>query len=131
VPEVRLHTTGTEVGDHRYRDGVVDARGIALALPEAVEQDHHGFPSFRVRGRIFATLPDDDTLRVLLDPDAVEEAVAATPDQCSVLRWGAKVSGVAVHLPAADPDVVADLLADAWRRRAPATLRRAFDAGQR
>jgi hypothetical protein len=48
-----------------------EARHLALALPEAVEQDHHGFPSFRVRGRIFATLPDDTTLRVLVDEDAV------------------------------------------------------------
>ena len=83
-----------------------------------------------MRGRIFATLPDDATLRVLLDDDAVEEAVAAAPEQCAVLRWGAKISGVAVHLPAADPDTVADLLADAWRRRAPARLRRAFDEGE-
>lgn len=109
---------------------VGQARGLALAFPEAVEQDHHGFPSFRVRGRIFATLPDDATLRVMLDPDAVDEAVAAAPRQCSVLRWGAKVSGVVVDLAAADPDTVADLLADAWRRRAPATLRRNFDAGR-
>lgn len=87
-------------------------------------------PSFRVRGRIFATLPDDGTLRIMLDPDAVEEAVAAAPGQCSVLLWGAKVSGVAVHLAAADPDTVSDLLADAWRRRAPGKLRSAYDAGQ-
>jgi len=107
-----------------------EAREIALALPEAIEQDHHGFPSFRVRGRIFATLPDDATLRVLLDDEAVEEAVAAAPEQCTVLRWGAKISGVAVRLPAADPETVADLLADAWRRRAPARLRRAFDEGE-
>jgi hypothetical protein len=106
------------------------AREIALALPEAIEQDHHGFPSFRVRGRIFATLPDEATLRVLLDDDAVEEAVAAAPEQCTVLRWGAKISGVAVHLPAADPDTVADLLAVAWRRRAPGRLRSAFDEGR-
>jgi hypothetical protein len=106
---------------------VEQARGLALALPESVEQDHHGFPSFRVRGRIFATLPDDATLRVMLDADAVEEAVAAAPEQCAVLRWGAKVSGVAVHLQAADPDTVAELLADAWRRCAPVRLRRAFD----
>jgi hypothetical protein len=31
------------------------ARELALALPEAVEQDHHGRPSFRVAGKIFAT----------------------------------------------------------------------------
>lgn len=103
---------------------------MALALPEAVEQDHHGMPSFRVRGRIFATLPDEHTLRVMLEPDAVEEAVAVAPGQCSVVLWGAKVSGVAVDLPAADLDMLSDLLADAWRRRAPVSLRRAFDAGQ-
>jgi hypothetical protein len=106
------------------------AREMALALPEAVEQDHHGMPSFRVRGRIFATVPDEVTVRVMLDPEAADEAVAAAPGQCSLLLWGTKVSGVAVHLPAADPDTVSDLLADAWRRRAPSPLRRAFDAGQ-
>jgi hypothetical protein len=106
------------------------ARALAMGLPEAVEQDHHGMPSFRVRGRIFATLPDDDTLRVMLDPDAVEEAVAAAPGQCAVLMWGTKVSGVAVHLAVAEPETVSDLLADAWRSRAPAALRWAFDAGQ-
>jgi hypothetical protein len=31
------------------------ARHLALGLPEAVEQDHHGRPSFRVGGKIFAT----------------------------------------------------------------------------
>jgi hypothetical protein len=104
-----------------------EARRIALALPEAVERDHHGFPSYRVRDRIFATRPDADTLRVMLDEDAAEEAVAAAPAWCVILRWGARVSGVAVHLPAADADAVADLVADAWRRRAPARLRRTFD----
>ena len=34
------------------------ARQLALALPEATEQDHHGMASFRVRGKIFATVPD-------------------------------------------------------------------------
>ena len=40
-----------------------EARRLALALPESAEQDHHGFPSFRIRGRIFATLPDDTHVR--------------------------------------------------------------------
>jgi hypothetical protein len=33
-----------------------EARAMALALPGATEQDHHGRPSFRVQGKIFATL---------------------------------------------------------------------------
>ena len=32
------------------------ARSLALGLPETIEQDHHGRPSFRVAGKIFATL---------------------------------------------------------------------------
>jgi hypothetical protein len=42
-------------------------RRLALALPEAVEADHHGRPSFRVAGRIFATLWDVDHMNVMLD----------------------------------------------------------------
>ena len=40
---------------------------LALALPDAVEQDHHGRPSFRVGGKIFATLWDDEHVNVMLD----------------------------------------------------------------
>lgn len=105
-----------------------EARRLALALPDAVEQDHHGFPSFRVRGKIFATLPDPEHLRVFIDPDGVDEAVAESPAACAPLWWGARLSGLVVHLPAADVAIVAELLTDAWRRRAPATLVREFDA---
>ena len=48
---------------------VDDARRLALALPEATEQDHHGRPSFRVAGRIFSTLWDEAHLNVMLDED--------------------------------------------------------------
>jgi len=37
-----------------------EVRQLALALPEVVEQDHHGRPSFRVAGRILATLWDHE-----------------------------------------------------------------------
>ncbi len=33
-----------------------DFRGLALALPEAIEAAHMGHPDFRVGGKIFATL---------------------------------------------------------------------------
>ncbi len=108
--------------------GSEEARRLALALPEAAEQDHHGFPSFRVRGRIFATLPDPEHLRVFIDPEAVDEAVAESPAACAPLWWGTRLSGLAVDLPAADVATVAELLTDAWRRKAPATLVREFDA---
>jgi hypothetical protein len=35
------------------------ARQIALKLPEEVEKSHFGKPDYRVRNRIFMSLPDD------------------------------------------------------------------------
>ena len=54
---------------------VTDARRLALALPEAVEQDHHGRPSFRVGGKIFATIWDDEHVNVMLDEAEILAAV--------------------------------------------------------
>jgi hypothetical protein len=103
-------------------------RRLALALPEVVEQDHHGMASFRVRGTILATVPDDGHVRVMLPEEAIRAAVAEAPDSCSPFFWGARLSCVVVDLSVADPDHVHDLLADAWRVRAPASLRAAYDA---
>ncbi len=36
-----------------------DIRRLALALPGAEEMDHHGAPSFRIKGKIFCTVRDD------------------------------------------------------------------------
>ncbi len=91
-----------------------DARDLALALPQAQERDHHGFPSFRTR-RIFATLPQPSVLRVMLDEGGIREAVAEWP-WCSEVWWGATLSAVAVDLEAAHREVVAELLADAHAR---------------
>lgn len=53
-----------------------DARRLALALGEVVERDHHGRPSFRVAGRIFATLWDGQTMNVMLDEPGIHSADA-------------------------------------------------------
>ena len=98
------------------------ARALALALPEAVEQDHHGFPSFRVAGKIFATLPDDAHMNVMLDPDGIRTAAQAEPSACAERWWGKRLAAVQVSLAAARAELLADLLADAWERRAPRRL---------
>jgi hypothetical protein len=92
-----------------------DVRRAALALPGAVERDHHGFPSFRAR-RIFATLPDGEHLRVMLCEEDIRAAVAEWPAWCEELWWGKRLSAVQVRLADCDPDVVTELLQDAWRR---------------
>lgn len=50
---------------------------FALRLPEVAEQAHHGILSLRVGGRIFATVPDDTHLRVMVDESAIRAFVAA------------------------------------------------------
>jgi hypothetical protein len=101
-----------------------DARRLALAMPEAIEQDHHGRPSFRVSGRIFATLWDEDHMNVMVDEPGILTAVQAHPDVCAEVMWGKRLAAVRVTLSAADPALLTDLLADAWERKAPARLAR-------
>src|ERR687895_325612 len=52
------------------------ARELALSLPEAVEQDHHGRPSFRVGGKIFATQWGAEHLNVMLDEGGIRTSIS-------------------------------------------------------
>ena len=98
------------------------ARALALALPEAIEQDHHGRPSFRVGGRIFATLWNEDRLNVMLDEDGIRTAVEGAPDICAPVWWGKRLAAVAVTLSAVDEQLLDELLTDAWEGKAPRRL---------
>jgi hypothetical protein len=96
-----------------------DVRRLALALPESVEQDHHGFPSYRVGGKIFATQPDPDHLHVMVDESAIREAVAEDPVACAEQWWGKRLACLRVTLDLAEVDQIGELLTDAWERKAP------------
>jgi hypothetical protein len=98
-----------------------DARRLALALPEATEQDHHGRPSFRVNNKIFATLWDARQMNVMLDEPGILTAVQDHP-WCAERWWGKRLAAVAVDLERADVSALADLLADAWGGKAPKRL---------
>jgi hypothetical protein len=97
------------------------ARALALALPEVTEADHHGRPSFRLGTAVLATLWAPGILNVMVGES---EARAAEGGAVALLWWGKRLSGVRVELAAADEATVADLLQEAWTRRAPARLRR-------
>jgi hypothetical protein len=94
-----------------------EARLLALSLPEAVEADHHGRPSFRVGGKIFATLWDEARMNVMLDEDGILTAVESAPDVCEKVWWGKRVRAVGVNLLRADPDLLDELLRDAWEQK--------------
>ena len=99
-----------------------EARELALSLPEAVEQDHHGRPSFRVADKIFATQWDEDHINVMLDEGGILMAVQTYPDACSEVRWGSRLAAVRVDLRRAAPEILANLLTEAWELRAPKRL---------
>jgi hypothetical protein len=103
---------------------LAQARKMALSLPETTEEPHHDLSSWRVKGKIFATVPDDDHLRVMLAEEESRAAVAEHPDFCAEIYWGARLAGVVVDLATASPDVVSEFLEDAWRRKAPLKLAR-------
>jgi hypothetical protein len=96
-----------------------EARALALALPGSSEQDHHGRPSFRVEGKIFATLWTAKALNVMLLDDLILAAVATSPDVCSPRYWGKRLAAVRVDLDVADASLVGDLLQAAWSQRVP------------
>ncbi|MHB8530799.1 MAG: MmcQ/YjbR family DNA-binding protein [Caulobacteraceae bacterium] len=102
-----------------------DVRRAALALPQVIEQDHHGIPSFRVAGRIFCTLHlDHPRIMVKLDPEDQANLAAGHPDLIRPVPgyWGRKGSTF-VDYQSADADLIGMLLDLAWRRVAPQRLR--------
>jgi hypothetical protein len=99
-----------------------EARSLALALPQAVEQDHHGRPSFRVGGKIFATLWSDERMNVMLDEGGVLTAIHRAPDACEEVRWGKRLAAVGVTLARVDRELLEELLTDAWEHKAPRRL---------
>ncbi|HVM99234.1 MAG TPA: MmcQ/YjbR family DNA-binding protein [Caulobacteraceae bacterium] len=107
--------------------GVDDIRGLALALPEAVEADHHGIPSFRVAGKIFCTIHlDRPRMMVKLDPEDQRNLAEAHPGVVEPVPgyWGRKGSTFVAY-QRADAALIATLLRMAWTNVAPARLRRA------
>jgi hypothetical protein len=93
---------------------IEQARALALSFPDTVEQDHHGRPSFRAAGKIFATLWDSEHMNVMLDESGIHTAVQARPHVCAEVWWGKRLRAVRVALDRANPALLSDLLADAW-----------------
>jgi len=111
--------------------GLDAARNFALSLPGASEEPHFEMTSFRVKGKIFATVPPDETrLHVFVDEGEIGACVAEDPRAFEPLVWGSRVRGLRIVLAAAPVDRVAELLAEAWRRKAPRLLIAEFDASE-
>lgn len=98
-------------------------RKHALSLPEVTEQPHFDYASFRVRGKIFVTVPPDERhVHVFVAESRRELALALHGEFVEKLFWGGKPVGLRVSLAKADAAAVRDLVRQAWENKAPKRL---------
>lgn len=105
-------------------------RRYALQLPGTTEAPHHKYSSFRVGGKIYATVPPDgEHLHVFVDEAEREYALAIAPDAFQKLLWGEAAVGLRIELGLAKTAAVERLLHCAWSRKAAKRLLAAHPAG--
>ena len=98
-------------------------RKQALSLPEVTEEPHFHFAAFRVCGKIFITVPPEEThIHLFIGEEDRERALALYPEFSEKLMWGARASGLRIALAAARPVVVSALVRKAWQHKAPKRL---------
>ena len=94
-----------------------------MSLPSVTEEPHFKYTSFRVRGKIFATVPpEEEHLCVFVEEEQRQVALALEPEAVEKLLWGKRVVGLRVCLAKAKPSLVNNLLSQAWSRKAPKSL---------
>ncbi|WP_208778165.1 MmcQ/YjbR family DNA-binding protein [Streptomyces griseorubiginosus] len=105
-----------------------DVRRIALALPDTAEKVAWSMPTFRVAGKMFATLPEDETsIAVRCPKEERDELVLAEPEKFWIADHEAQFAWVRVRLAALeDEGELRDILADSWRQAAPTRLLEAY-----
>ncbi|MBR7671565.1 MmcQ/YjbR family DNA-binding protein [Streptomyces daliensis] len=104
--------------------GPDDVRRIALSLPETTEVLAWGMPTFRVAGKMFVTMPDDESSFAVRCPVLERgELIAAEPEKFWVPPHEASSSWVRARLAALeDGDELRDIIQDSWRQAAPGHL---------
>lgn len=103
---------------------IAEVRAAALGLPEVTEQPHHEMASFRVDGKIIATVPDNEHLRIMLDEHKIRAVTSENPQSFHEFYWGKRLACLVVDLADMTMPQIRELLTEAWLRKAPPTLAR-------
>ena len=104
---------------------LAEVRRYAMSLADVTEAPHHQFSSFRVRGKIFVTVPPaGEHVHVFSSEAAREQALAMFAPCAEKLLWGGKVVGLRVTLAVAPPAAVKAMVLAAWQHKAVAAVRR-------
>jgi predicted DNA-binding protein (MmcQ/YjbR family) len=111
-----------------------DVRRICLSLPETEEVETWGHPTFRVRGKMFAGMGNDDepepSVSFKAEPDEREVLLAIGAPwfvPAYVGRHGWLGARLVDDLAAAELD---ELLVTSWRLIAPKRLVKAYDEAE-
>lgn len=103
---------------------IAEVRQVAFGLPEMTEEPHHEMASFRVRGKIIATVPDSEHLRLMLDEHEIRAAASENPQSCHEFYWGKRLACLVVDLTDVTLPQIRELLTEAWLCKAPPALAR-------
>ena len=103
-------------------------RKLALALPEASEQETWGQPTFRVRKRIFVMFSDEEREAwVKSTHDEQRALVQMDPDTFFVPPYVGPSGWVGVRFRTVDREEMRELVTEAWRMTAPKRVVASFD----
>ena len=123
-------TRGSGVPPHDPLDRL---REICLALPEAIEKEAWGDPTFRVRDKIFAQYKVGDgrmSVWCKAPPGAQDVLVGSDHERFFVPPYVGHIGWVGVRLDVEiDWDDVADLVEESYRMTAPKRLLALLDQG--
>ncbi len=108
-----------------------ELRAFALSMPEAEERETWGDLTFRVRNKIFVvTSGDPPAASVKASPVDQQALIDMDPSTFLMSSYVGRFGWVTVQLASVEPDIMRELVVDAWRRTAPKRLAAVFDAAQ-
>jgi hypothetical protein len=103
-------------------------RRIAARLPGADESTSYGTPAFKVRGKLFVRLhQDEDALVVRIDENTRAMRIRADPETYYLTDHYVAYPWVLVRLASVSEDDLGELLEEAWRLVAPQRMVADFD----
>ena len=100
-----------------------DVVALGTALPEVEESTWFGTPALRVRGKSFCRLKDEGILVIqVVDLEDKEALLRSDPEVFFTTPHYDGYAYVLVRLDRIGRDLLAELVEDAWRLRAPKSL---------
>ena len=102
---------------------------LGKKLPEVQESTWWNTPSLRIRKKSFVRLREPDVIVVLVDQEEKEVLLQAEPDIFFQTPHYEGYPAVLVRLSAIEPEELAEVLTESWRRVAPKRVIKAFDEG--